>query len=102
MPFNVGVAYSKAPCTKEFALRILSIFTSRTRNPSRTRTRRISSAAGCGPMKGIVDLGWVPRQSEADHCTGSLGWASREKSEDVVGGLARLRRRANNGAIVLA
>src|SRR6516225_3120721 len=47
MPFNVGVAYSKAPCTKELALRILSIFTSRTRNPSRTRTPRISSAAGC-------------------------------------------------------
>ena len=49
MPFNVGVAYNKAPCTKEFALRILSIFTSRTRNPSRTRTRRIFSAAGCWP-----------------------------------------------------
>src|SRR5216684_575636 len=49
MPFNVGVAYTKAPYTKELALRILSIFTSRTRNPSRTRTRRISSAAGCGP-----------------------------------------------------
>jgi hypothetical protein len=44
----------------------------------------------------------VPRQSEADHCTGSLGRTSREKSEDVVGGLARLRRHANNGAIVLA
>src|SRR5258708_38128513 len=48
MPFNVGVAYCKAPCTKEFAPRILSIFTFRTQNPSRTRTRRISSAAGCG------------------------------------------------------
>jgi hypothetical protein len=47
-------------------------------------------------------LDGVPRQSEADPCTGSLGWASREKSEDVVGGLARLRRRANNSAIVLA
>ncbi len=39
----------QARCTKEFALRMLSIFTSRTRNPSRTRTCRISSAAGSRP-----------------------------------------------------